>query len=120
MKLRDKIGAWIFLLGVVLAVISGIFTVSNSIVFALLVLVGILVGFLNVTGKESSKFLLAGAVLVIVSYMGQSAISAFSTITIGPLTIGTMITGILNALLILSVPAVIIVALKSIVNIAKN
>jgi len=121
MKSKGKIlGAWAFLVGVVLAVILGILGTGYSWVLALLVIAGILVGLLNVTDKESSGFLLAGVSLVIVSAMGQNALDVFSSVSLWSIPIGTMLAGILSALLILFVPATIIVALKSVFDIAKN
>lgn len=116
----ELIGAWAFLIGVVLAIVLGIFGASNSIVLALLIIAGILVGLLNVTDKESSGFLLAAVSLVLVSWLGQDSLSAFANVAIGTIEIGKMLTGILSALLILFVPATIIVALKSVFDLAKN
>ena len=117
---RKVIGAWAFLIGVVLAVILGIFGVTNSIVLAFLVIAGIIVGILNVTNEESSGFLLAGVSLVLVSSLGLNAVSVFNNVSLGSIQIGTMLIGILSALLILLVPATIIVALKSVFDLAKN
>jgi uncharacterized membrane protein len=116
---NNKVGAWAFLVGLVLAIIMGIFG-ANQLVLALLVIIGIVVGILNVTVKETSKFLLAGAVLVIVSSMGQIALSAFRAVAVGTFDIGGILANILNALLILFVPTTIIVALKSVFEIARD
>jgi len=115
---ENLIGAWAFLIGVILAVVVGLFrtqmpTTSNW-PFALLVVLGLLVGFLNVGDKESMTFLLASLALVIVSGMGQSALIYVSQI---PLL--SSMNEILSALLVLFVPATIIVALKTVFSIAK-
>lgn len=115
-SIAEIVGPWSFIIGVILAVIIGFIGAANSLWLALLVIAGLLVGLLNVTRKESQGFLLAGAVLVIVSTMGQSALGAFSAIAY----IGSKFYGILNALVILFVPATIIVALKSVFEAAKN
>jgi len=70
---------------------------------------GIVIGLLNITVKESSKFLLASLVLVIVTYMGQ-----------GVLIIIPQIGSILSVLLVLFVPATIIVALKTVFELARD
>ncbi|VVB78486.1 Uncharacterised protein [uncultured archaeon] len=120
MKSKGRVlGAWAFLIGVILAIVLGVFG-TNSWILALLVIAGILVGLLNVTDEESSGFLLAGVSLVLVSWLGQDSLSAFATVSIGSLQIGSMLIGILSALLILFVPATIIVALKSVFDLAKN
>ena len=114
-KARENlIGAWAFLIGVILAVIIGLFkaqlgaTASNAIL-AILVILGLVVGLLNVGDKDVNTFLLAGLALVIVSYMGSSALGVISQIG-----------EILNALLIMFIPATVIVALKSVFSIAKS
>lgn len=110
---KNLIGAWAFLIGVVLSILIGLFSVylgsKITIILGILVVLGIIVGLLNVKGKESSKFLLASLALVIVGYMGQ-----------GVLSIIPQIGAILSALLVLFVPATIIVALKNVFDIAKD
>ena len=120
---RKALGPWVFLVGVVIAVILGLFNIPpgySDLILAVLIIIGILIGFLNVTKEESSGFLLAGAVLILVSSLGQNAVSVFSAVSIGSIQIGAMLSGILNALLILFVPATIIVALRAVFNLAKN
>lgn len=112
-----SLGAWIFLIGVVLAIILGLFSANLSagmqgIVVAILIIVGLVIGFMNITGGETQKFLLSGVILVIVSAMGEGAIPSG--------VIGGYLTAILNALLVLFVPATIVVALKSIFVVAKD
>jgi hypothetical protein len=80
-----------------------------KIVLSILVILGILVGLLNVTVRENSSFLLAAISLVIVTFIGSSVLSIIPQI-------GT----ILNAILVLVVPATVIVALKSIFEFGKN
>lgn len=110
---ENLVGAWAFLIGVILAIVIGLFkaqlgaTAENAIL-ALLVILGLVVGLLNVGDKDIHTFLLAGLALVIVSYMGTNV-----------LVIIPQISEILNALLILFIPATIIVALKSVFSIAK-
>jgi hypothetical protein len=123
---ENSIGAWAFLIGVILAVIIGISTSSflsiNSItrystqIYGILVLLGLLVGFsINVAGKDSQTFLYTGAILVIVSKFGMESVTG-SLIGIG---IGDVVSSTFAALLALFVPATIIVALKTVFSIAK-
>ena len=128
MVLKSKeniIGAWSFLVGVVLAVMVGVFTTLIKIpylvtysaqIYGLLVLIGIVVGsFIKVEGEESHTFLIAGAVLVIVSKFGKESVSG-SLIGLG---LGDVVSSIFGALLILFIPAMIIVALKTVFSITK-
>jgi len=125
LKSRENIfGAWAFLIGVILALIIGLSTSIfqipelsryNSAIYAVLVILGIIVGFANVTGKDSQTFLLAGAVLVIVSRFGMDAVSG----TLIGLPIAETVKTVFGALLALFVPATIIVALKTVFSIAN-
>ncbi len=121
---ENIIGAWAFLIGVILAVIIGLSTTWISIpaltkysayIYAILIVLGIVVGFLNVAGKDSQTFMIAGVILVIVSQFGMDSVNK-SLIGIG---LGDVIKSVFGALLVLFVPATIIVALKTVFNIAK-
>ncbi len=121
---ENQTSAWAFLIGVILAVVIGLATTLIPIpalaeysaeIYAILVLLGIMVGFMNVAGKDSQTFLLTGAVLVIVSKFGMESVTG-SLIGIG---IGDAVASTFSALLALFVPATIIVALKSVFSIAK-
>lgn len=121
---ENSIGAWAFLVGVILAVIIGLSTTLISIpaltaysgqIYAILVILGLIVGFLNVTGKDSQTFLLTGAILVVVSKFGMESVTG-SLIGIG---IGDAVASTFAALLVLFVPATIVVALKTVFSIAN-
>ena len=122
----NKIGAWAFLTGVILALVLGLFSMSQlgsqlyTGLIGLLLLAGVLVGLFNVKAEETTKFLLAALSLVIVSAMGQAAIATLSPLTIGSLSIANVLSSLLNALLLLFVPTTIIVALKSVFDAAKD
>src|SRR3989304_4944983 len=123
-KAREKtIGAQAFLAGVILAVIIGLSTTLlpnalsqyNAQIYAILVILGIIVGFFNIRAEESQTFLWAGAILVIVSRFGMDSVTG-SLLGIG---VGPTVTSIFAALLALFVPATIVVALKTVFSIAK-
>jgi len=109
------IGAWAFLVGVVLAIIIGFFagsltpTTYRGILIALVV-IGIVIGLLNVKAKESSKFLFAALALVIVGYTGGTVV----------LTVIPRLAEFFSALMILFVPTTIIVALKTVFEASKD
>jgi uncharacterized membrane protein len=115
-KARENlVGAWAFSIGVVLAVGIGIIqsqitgAIMPSWVLALLLLLGLLIGFFNVA-REMNTFLLAGVSLVVVSFMG---VSIMPSIVFLNFSVGKMLSAVLSALLILFIPATIIVALKT-------
>ena len=122
---ENFVGAWVFLTGVILAVIIGIWTTFfipiskitqySSPIYAILVILGIIVGAkINVSGRgDSQTFLISSAVLVIVSKFGMESVSG-SLIGIG---IGDLVSSVFGALLVLFVPATIVVALKTVFSI---
>ena len=121
---ENSVGAWAFLIGVILAVLIGLSTTLISIpflvkysaqIYAILVILGLIVGFMHPSGKDSQTFLLAGTALVIVSKFGMDSVTG-SLIGIG---IGDAVKSVFAALLALFVPATIIVALKTVFSIAK-
>ncbi len=121
---ENSIGAWAFLIGVILALLIGIsttlipipaLTAYSAQIYGILLLLGLFVGFMNVTGKDSQTFMIAGAILVIVSKFGMESVTG-SFVGIG---VGATVSSVFAALLVLFVPATIIVALKTVFSIAK-
>jgi hypothetical protein len=122
---EDSIGAWVFLSGVVLAIFIGIITALlpvtkigqfSSIIYAILVILGIIVGIkVDVSDKHSQTFLISSAVLVIVSKFGMESVVG-SLIGIG---IGDLVSSVFGALLVLFVPATIVVALKTVFSMTR-
>ena len=86
---------------------------SPVIITSLLILLGLIVGFLNVTDKEVKDYLLTAVCLVIVTSLGGTSIRSL-------MIIGPYLAGVLNAIMIFTIPATIVVALKEIISIAKN
>ena len=123
---ENSVGAWAFLIGVILAVIIGLGTSSflsfervtaySAQIYAILVILGLVVGFsIKVSGKDAQTFLVAGAILVIVSKFGMESVVG-SLIGIG---VGDTVSSTFAALLALFVPATIVVALKTVFSMAK-
>jgi len=103
----QKVGSWAFILGILIALIAG-FWPLNSIVTAILIILGIVVGFLNVTGRETTPFLLATVSLVIVSNFGGAVLADVSWV----------LQNMLEALIVFVIPATIVVAVKAVWNLA--
>ena len=111
-KAKSKLGGWAFLIGVILAVVLGIFMPVgglNQTWVWILVVIGLVVGFLNVTSEEASHFLMSGAILVIVSAFGS-----------GVLQDTAILSNIMTTLLTIFVPATIIVAIKNVFSLARS
>lgn len=112
-KGSNMLGAWAFLIGVILAVIFGFFNYPVWVSW-IMVIIGIIIGLLNINDKEVQPFLMAGVVLVIVSYFGGAVFANIKILDIA------FLQKILSNMLVLFVPATIIVALKSVFSLAKK
>ena len=122
MAIRAKenlFGAWAFLIGVLLALGVGIlsFGTLNPFILAVLVILGLIVGFVNVSAKDVNTFLMTSVSLVIVSFAGIQGIRGVELIGI---QIGRIVSSTLGALLVLLVPATIVVAIKGLFSISQR
>ena len=101
------IGRWAFLIGLILSVLAGLGGVIPGLVTTLFVL-GLIVGFLNVTEKEGTAFLVAVIALLVIGIAG---------LQLGGLT--QVVVGILNNLIAFVSAAALIVAIKQVLAIAR-
>ncbi|MBX4196847.1 hypothetical protein KW805_04630 [Candidatus Pacearchaeota archaeon] len=119
---ENLIGAWAFLVGVLLSVGVGLFSVFagktvNQVILGILAILGIVAGYF-VSEREAKTFLIASVSLVIVSYAGISGLVLSAAIA--GIDIGKIISSTLGALLMLFVPAAVIVALKTVFSISTS
>ena len=105
----ETISHWIFLIGVAIAIVLGFLMPESSLVASILVIIGLVVGLLNITSKEVLPFLLATIAL---------AVSA-ATFELIPY-IGTYLKYILSYILMLVAPAAVVVALIVIWRLAST
>jgi hypothetical protein len=113
-----KVGAWAFIVGVVIALVAGFVpTNMQSLVTGVLVVVGLIVGFMNVTEKETTPFLMAAVAIMIALYTAGSAIDR-SVETLG--IVGTYLLVVMQSVNVFVFPATIVVALKAIYALAKD
>lgn len=110
----QQYGMWIFLIGAVVAIVMAVGSTANQawvanawLVFALVVL-GLAVGFLNITKEEMHGFLMAAVVLLVAKTANLSAIN-----TLIPL-VGTFLEAVVSNAITLVAPAAVVVALKSV------
>lgn len=123
---ENYVGARAFLVGVVLAVIIGVSTSSllpfstiaeyGSEIYGILTILGIVIGFtIDVKGKDSQTFLIAGAIIVIVSAFGmESAVGSIIGIGLGEVVMSTFL-----SMLILFAPVTVIVAVKTVFGMTR-
>jgi len=113
----ETIGQWSFIVGVLLAILVGLLGVVGMIPVAwlqwtpvLLVVLGILVGFLNISDKEVYDFLIAAIALMLSGAAGLDVLP----------TVGGIIAPILMNISTFVAPAAVIVALKAVYQLGKN
>lgn len=99
----EQITLWLFIIGLIIAIIAP-FIAGLDLVW-LLVLIGVVVGLLNITAKEVNSFLIAAVALVIAS---------------NSLQVWTLLTNILSNVVVLVAPAAIIVAVKAVYALASR
>ena len=102
------IGRWAFLLGVIISLLAGFGGQIPALITVLFVL-GLIVGFLNITEKESTPFLVAVIALLIIGIAGLQ----FGRFT-------QTIVAILQNLIAFVSAAAVVVALKQVLSIAKK
>lgn len=110
-KKGSKIGSWAFLIGLVIAVVLG-FGLGGGLstgMLTTLFVIGIVVGLLNIADEETTPFLMSGVILIIAASLSKDVLSSVRVIG-----------DILDALLVLFVPATVIVAVKNVFQLAKH
>jgi hypothetical protein len=126
MVIRSKenlVGAWAFLIGLIIALVTGFFSFMfetaavDPFILLVLVILGILVGYF-VAEKDVQTFLFASVSLVIVSYMGIQGVLVGTALKGIHLT--ELISSMFISLLSLFVPSTIVVALKTVFSISKS
>ena len=101
------IGKWAFLIGLIIAVIAGFVAGYATTIAAVLFILGLIVGFLNITEKDSTKFLVAAIALLTGGIASISALSMLG-IVIGYVNaiIGNFVAFVSAAALVIAIKAV--------------
>lgn len=111
MAKSNLIGGWAFVIGIVIAILIGIGVPLTDTVVAILVVLGIIIGLLNIADKEVQSFMLASIAVLLAAYMGGAVLDKVPFVKLG---------NALSAIMAMVVPAIIIVALKEVFSIAKK
>ncbi len=111
----NKLGHWSFILGVAIAIVAGLATglagFQNEWIATILVILGVVVGFLNISEKEISSFLIAAIALLVAGAAGLGSLPV-----IGPSILGPILVNIATFV----APAAVIVALKAVYSLGKK
>jgi hypothetical protein len=105
---KALIGRWAFIVGLLVSVAAG-FVGLSGVMYAGLVVLGVIVGFLNVTGDEVQQFLLGTVALMLV---GTGLGAVLNSVPVVP--------GVLSAFTAFVAGAALIVALKEVYGVTKS
>ncbi|MDO8537932.1 MAG: hypothetical protein Q7S21_03530 [archaeon] len=106
----QKWGSYAFIIGIIIAILAAFVAFPETAL--ILVVLGLIVGLLNVTGKESVPFLVAAIALTLTA----SALQPLGTVGI----IRDWILPIFNNIAVFVAPAAFIVAIKAIYSLARE
>ena len=113
--MSSKLGQWSFIVGVLIALLLGVLPSQwNGMLTLLLVVLGLIVGLLNVTEKETTPFLVAAIALL------ATGTAKESLKVIPPDALGAYMVSAVGNIAAFVAPAAIIVALKAIWALAKD
>jgi hypothetical protein len=109
-KSMVKIGKISFIVGMIIALLSGLYIGYtgeglNKFVISLLIILGFIIGLINVTQKETVPYIVAVISIFLVLSLGGDFLKVVDTF-------GPYFDGILKSMMILFIPSMIIVALK--------
>ncbi|MEM5853302.1 MAG: hypothetical protein QXG39_07635 [Candidatus Aenigmatarchaeota archaeon] len=108
--MKQKIGEYSFLVGIVIAVLAGLLLQSGGLVAIALVILGLIVGLLNITAKETTPFLIASVALLLAGSAGLEKLPI----------VGRYLEAIVGNIVVFVAPAAAIVALKTVFDLAKK
>lgn len=113
---QDMIGKWALILGLLVAVLAVFATdlVSTSNILLTLFIIGLIIGFLNITKKETTNFLIAVIVLLAVA----GSIGALDALKIT--TVTDYLMDIIANFATLMSAAALVVSIKTILLLAKK
>ncbi len=119
----EAIGAWAFILGVLIAVWGGALTLVlpadiNNVIPLVLVVLGLAIGFVNIADKEIQHFLIAGIALVMVGTPASSG-TLKEALNVVP-SLGTVVSAMLTNIALFAAPAVLVVSLKAFYTLSKG
>lgn len=116
-KLWAKIGVWAYVVGIVIAILVALLAQLEAWSVAVLAVLGIVVGLLNIGDEEVMLFLTASiAFVVAASQMGIVFNSLAAVGTPGMTFLGEL----MQAVVVFTAPGALVVAFKALYNVAKD
>lgn len=120
-KDTTQIGGYAFLLGAIIAILAGLaagagvqMATYGAWITLVLVILGLIVGFLNIGDKETTPFLIAAIALIV---LGSARLGSID-VAIAP--IGSVLQSMVTMIAVFVAPAALIVSLKAVWNFASG
>lgn len=110
-----KVGKWAFLVGILIAIFSGLLSFANdsAMVPVILIALGLVVGFLNIHEEAAEKFLIATIALLVIGTVSVNALFATGSFA-------GQIQMMLNNFISFVSAAALVVALKTVISIGSE
>ena len=117
-KVGNKVIAYSFTVGVLIALILGLVSSMFSpntvaVMTSVLIVMGIIVGFFNITPAEQRDYVFYVAAIVVVVGLGGNNLGQLQMV-------GPKLVSVLNSILAFIMPSVIIVGIRAVINLAKD
>ncbi len=106
----ERIGSYSFIVGVVVAILAGLASLTGDLPVLVLVLLGLVVGILNISVKETTDFLVAAVALIV---------AGTANISVIPM-VGALLQAVLGNITVFVAPAAIVIALKDVYALANK
>ena len=108
---QATIGRWAFIIGLIVSVLLGFATFSYATL--ILVILGLIVGFMNVSDSESHDYLVAVIALMVVGVAGLQALAVFGSLY-------TWVQTVLASFIVFVAASSVVVAVKVLLGAAKE
>ncbi len=113
----QRVGGWAFILGVVIAIIAGLVAgyldaISAGYIALVLVILGLITGFLNLNDKETQPFLVA-AIAIMLMQLSAGGLNLIPYI-------GLYLVSMVRNIAVFVMPAALEVGLKAIYNLSSR
>lgn len=108
-----KVGAWAFVIGLVIAVVAALLGSTDSNTILVLGALGIVVGLLNVTDREVVEFLVATVAFMLAAQSLGNVLAAIPGV-------GVYLPAMLGNVVVVVAPAAAIVALRALYDVGRS
>jgi len=120
-SILEIIGKIAFVVGVLFAILGGIWggkaEPTNDVVIIVLLLAGVAIGLLNVTAREATAVLTSTVALVVLAIWGTT--SAFQPVYDVSQGLAENVVGIVDCFALLMAPAAVIIAIRAVIIAAR-